>query len=86
MHVVAPVHTSVYAAARIPAPQYDHVEKLIVERSEHEKNYQRARSWKTYWQSENIIPSKKHFDGKIKDTKALAVEAAKRYNLLPGVI
>ena len=63
-----------------------HVEKLIVERSEREKNYQRARSWKTYWQSENIIPSKKHFDGNIKDTKALAVEAAKRYNLLPGVI
>ena len=28
-----------------------HVEKLIVEGSEHEKNYQRARSWKTYWQS-----------------------------------
>lgn len=28
----------------------------------------------------------KLFDGKIKDTKALAVEAAKRYNLLPGVI
>ena len=63
-----------------------HVERLLVEGSEHEKNYQRARSWKTYWQSENIIPSKRHFDGKIKDTKALAVEAAKRYNLLPGVI
>ena len=28
----------------------------------------------------------KLFDGKVKDTKALAVEAAKRYNLLPGAI
>ena len=28
----------------------------------------------------------KLFDGKIKDTKALAVEAAKRYGLLPGLI
>ena len=26
------------------------------------------------------------FDGRIKDTKALAVEAAKRYGLLPGLI
>ena len=40
MHAVAPVHTSIYAAAGIPA-QYDHVEKLIVEGSEHEKNYER---------------------------------------------
>ena len=28
----------------------------------------------------------KLFDGKIKDTKALAVQAAKRYTLLPGII
>ena len=28
----------------------------------------------------------KLFDVKIKDTKALAVEAAKRYNFLPGAI
>ena len=35
---------------------------------------------------ELIATFHKFFDGKIRDTKALAVEAAKRYNLLPGVI
>ena len=35
---------------------------------------------------ELIATFHKLFDEKIKDTKALAVQAAKRYNLLPGII
>ena len=35
---------------------------------------------------ELIATSHKLFDKQIKDTKALAVEAAKRYGLLPGLI
>ena len=35
---------------------------------------------------ELVATFRKLFNGKIKDTKALAVEAAKRYNLLPGLI